>query len=101
MSHHVSSGQVRIVFFSQHGGSNSQLLPLGPLFSTMSAQGLLREYQGHIVPQSYNAGFVALSYVVSLVGAGSTLELINRRTGLRGLFNQYASPSTLSSLEPH
>ncbi|KAJ4200351.1 hypothetical protein NW767_007414 [Fusarium falciforme] len=53
----------------------------------MSAQDLLREYQGHIVPQSYNAGFVALSYVVSLVGAGSTLELINRRTGLRGLFN--------------
>ncbi|KAM5357827.1 hypothetical protein ACJZ2D_015870 [Fusarium nematophilum] len=53
----------------------------------MSAQDLLREYQGHIVPQSYNAGFVALSYVVSLVGAGSTLELINRRTGFRGLFN--------------
>ncbi|KAF4982542.1 hypothetical protein FZEAL_1852 [Fusarium zealandicum] len=54
---------------------------------TMSSQDLLREYQGHIVPQSYNAGFVALSYVVSLVGAGSTLELINRRTGFRGLFN--------------
>ncbi|RKK18699.1 hypothetical protein BFJ66_g16443 [Fusarium oxysporum f. sp. cepae] len=53
----------------------------------MTAQDLLREYQGHIVPQSYNAGFVALSFVVSLVGAGSTLELINRRTGLRGLFN--------------
>ncbi|KAF4465285.1 Signaling ykoW [Fusarium albosuccineum] len=53
----------------------------------MSTQDLLREYQGHIVPQSYNAGFVALSYVVSLVGAASTLELINRRTGLRGLFN--------------
>ncbi|EXM13691.1 hypothetical protein FOTG_17870 [Fusarium oxysporum f. sp. vasinfectum 25433] len=53
----------------------------------MTAQDLLREYQGHIVPQSYNAGFVALSFVVSLVGAGSTLELINRRTGLRGLYN--------------
>ncbi|RKK84930.1 hypothetical protein BFJ71_g14327 [Fusarium oxysporum] len=53
----------------------------------MTAQNLLREYQGHIVPQSYNAGFVALSFVVSLVGAGSTLELINRRTGLRGLYN--------------
>ncbi|KAJ4128307.1 hypothetical protein NW754_002299 [Fusarium falciforme] len=47
------------------------------------------EYQNHIVPQSYNAGFVALSYVVSMVGAGSSLELINRRTGFRGLFNQY------------
>ncbi|KAF5636561.1 signaling ykoW [Fusarium sp. NRRL 52700] len=53
----------------------------------MSTEELLQRYQGHIVPQSYNAGFVALSYVVSLVGAGSTLELINRRTGLRGLFN--------------
>ncbi|KAF4988378.1 hypothetical protein FGRMN_9797 [Fusarium graminum] len=53
----------------------------------MSTEELLHRYQGHIVPQSYNAGFVALSYVVSLVGAASTLELINRRTGLRGLFN--------------
>jgi NO-binding membrane sensor protein with MHYT domain len=64
----------------------------------MTAQNLLREYQGHIVPQSYNVGFVALSFVVSLVGAGSTLELINRRTGLRGLYNQYASPSAVSNL---
>ncbi|KAI6776948.1 hypothetical protein HG530_000893 [Fusarium avenaceum] len=53
----------------------------------MSTEELLQRYQGHIVPQSYNAGFVALSYVVSLVGAASTLELINRRTGLRGIFN--------------
>ncbi|RGP66429.1 signaling ykow [Fusarium longipes] len=53
----------------------------------MSIEALLHDYQGHIVPQSYNAGFVALSYVVSLVGAGSTLELINRRTGFKGLFN--------------
>ncbi|KAK7403588.1 hypothetical protein QQX98_010640 [Neonectria punicea] len=53
----------------------------------MSSQDLLREYRGHIVPQDYNAGFVALSYLVSLVGAASTLELINRRTGSRGLFN--------------
>jgi NO-binding membrane sensor protein with MHYT domain len=59
----------------------------------MSTEELLQRYQGHIVPQSYNAGFVALSYIVSLVGAGSTLELINRRTGLRGLFNQYVSAS--------
>nr|CEG03911.1 unnamed protein product [Fusarium acuminatum CS5907] len=53
----------------------------------MTAQKLLREYQGHIVPQSYNAGFIALSFVVSLVGAGSTLELMNKRTGSRGFFN--------------
>jgi hypothetical protein len=66
----------------------------------MTAQNLLREYQGHIVPQSYNAGFVALSFLVSLVGAGSTLELINKRTGLRGFFNQYASHSAVSGLTP-
>ncbi|SCO92506.1 uncharacterized protein FRV6_16634 [Fusarium oxysporum] len=36
---------------------------------------------------SYNAGFVILSYIVSLVGAGSSLELMSRRTGFRGLYN--------------
>jgi hypothetical protein len=66
----------------------------------MTAQNLLREYQGHIVPQSYNTGFVTLSFVVSLVGAGSTLELINKRTGPRGFFNQYASHSAVSNLTP-
>lgn len=49
------------------------------------------QYLGHVVPQSYNAGFIALSYLVSLVGAASTLELINRRTGSRGFFNQYVN----------
>ncbi|KAG7407140.1 Signaling protein YkoW [Fusarium oxysporum f. sp. rapae] len=53
----------------------------------MTSYNLLREYQNHIVPQSYNAGFVILSYIVSLVGAGSSLELMSRRTGFRGLFN--------------
>ena len=54
----------------------------------VSDDDLLREYGGQIVPQNYNAGFVALSFFISLVGAGSTLELINRRTGLNGIFNQ-------------
>ncbi|KAJ3548764.1 hypothetical protein NM208_g844 [Fusarium decemcellulare] len=53
----------------------------------MSSEDLFDQYLGHVVPQSYNAGFIALSYLVSLVGAASTLELINRRTGSRGLFN--------------
>lgn len=55
----------------------------------MTSYDLLGEDQNHIVPQSYNAGFVLLSYIVSLVGAGSSIELISRRTGFRGLFNQY------------
>ncbi|VUC25488.1 unnamed protein product [Clonostachys rosea] len=53
----------------------------------MSPEELLGKYEGHIVPQRFNAGFVVLSYIVSLIGAGSTLELINRRTGSKGLFN--------------
>ncbi|KAH6873892.1 hypothetical protein B0T10DRAFT_588379 [Thelonectria olida] len=54
----------------------------------MSPEGLFRQYQGQPVPRSFNAGFVALSFVVSLIGAASTLELISRRTGSKGLFNQ-------------
>ncbi|CAK7216033.1 hypothetical protein SBRCBS47491_002693 [Sporothrix bragantina] len=52
-----------------------------------SPEQLLQEWQGKIVPQSFNGGFVTLSYVVSLIGAWSTLELINRRTAIKGIFN--------------
>ncbi|KAI0518558.1 hypothetical protein F5B22DRAFT_70670 [Xylaria bambusicola] len=48
---------------------------------------LLQRYEGHIVPRSFNAGFVGLSYVVSFIGAVSTLELINRRTSRNGVLN--------------
>lgn len=48
---------------------------------------LLDEYQHKIVPYSFHAGFVCLSYAVSLVGAGSTLELMRRRTSHRGYHN--------------
>lgn len=54
----------------------------------MTPDEALQLYEGRFVPQRFNAGFVALSYLVSLVGAGSTLELINRRTGSKGLFNK-------------
>ncbi|CAG9981343.1 unnamed protein product [Clonostachys byssicola] len=53
----------------------------------MSPDELLHKYEGQMVHQQFNAGFVVLSYIVSLIGAGSTLELINRRTGFKGLFN--------------
>ncbi|KAI6783394.1 Signaling protein-like protein [Emericellopsis cladophorae] len=53
----------------------------------MSNHEHLAQYQGQIVPQSYHVGFVVLSCLVSFVGAASTLELINRRTGFRGWFN--------------
>ncbi|KAH8661023.1 hypothetical protein BGZ61DRAFT_564452 [Ilyonectria robusta] len=53
-----------------------------------TVQDLLKQYSGQIVPFSFHAGFVSLSYVVSLIGAGSTLELISRRTSHKGIHNQ-------------
>ncbi|KAI8624602.1 hypothetical protein F5Y19DRAFT_310077 [Xylariaceae sp. FL1651] len=52
-----------------------------------TAADLLRQYQGQIVPRSFNPGFVVLSFLVSFIGAASTLELINRRTSRNGLLN--------------
>lgn len=43
--------------------------------------------EDQLVPFSFNAGFVSLSYIVSLIGAASTLELIRRRTSYKGLHN--------------
>ncbi|RGP69265.1 signaling ykow [Fusarium longipes] len=53
----------------------------------MPIDGLLELYRGHVVPKEYNAGYVALSYVISFVGAASTLELINRRSWFNGISN--------------
>lgn len=53
-----------------------------------TAQEVFDQWNGQVVPRSFNAGFVALSYVVSFIGAASTLELINRRTAPKGIFNQ-------------
>ncbi|KAJ2897959.1 uncharacterized protein MKZ38_004288 [Zalerion maritima] len=44
-------------------------------------------YLGQVVPFSFSAGIIVMSYLVSLVGAGSTLELINRRTSNKGKYN--------------
>ncbi|POS69361.1 hypothetical protein DHEL01_v212245 [Diaporthe helianthi] len=51
------------------------------------AEQLFEKWGEKIVPRSFNAGFVTLSYVVSLIGAASTLELINRRTAPKGKIN--------------
>ncbi|KAB5583340.1 hypothetical protein GE09DRAFT_1247614 [Coniochaeta sp. 2T2.1] len=55
--------------------------------STSGDHPLFEQWDGHVVPRSFNPGFVTLSYVVSLIGALSTLELINRRTSPRGKLN--------------
>lgn len=55
------------------------------------------QWEGKIVPRSFSAGYVVLSYVVSYIGALTTLELIHRRTALRGIYNWYAGlPQALS-----
>jgi len=40
-------------------------------------------------PRRLDAGYVALSYFVSLIGSLSTLELLQLRTSGRGLYNWY------------
>ncbi|PHH89777.1 hypothetical protein CDD83_5288 [Cordyceps sp. RAO-2017] len=52
-----------------------------------STQELLQEFSGELVPFSFHAGFVCLSYIISLIGTGSTLELMRRRTSHKGLHN--------------
>ncbi|KAJ6437096.1 MHYT domain signaling protein [Purpureocillium lavendulum] len=51
------------------------------------SQDLLQQYSGKLVPYTFNGGFVLLSYVISLIGTSSTLELMRRRTSHRGLYN--------------
>ncbi|KAK4225311.1 hypothetical protein QBC38DRAFT_268225 [Podospora fimiseda] len=46
-----------------------------------------QQYVGRIVPIRFNHGIIVLSYFISLVGAMSTLELINRRTSRKGYSN--------------
>ncbi|KAJ4417911.1 hypothetical protein N0V85_001652 [Neurospora sp. IMI 360204] len=47
----------------------------------------LAKYLGQIVPFHLSPGTIVLSYIISLCGAISTLELMNRRTSHRGLYN--------------
>lgn len=39
--------------------------------------------------QEYNGGIIFVSYLVSVLGAQTTLELLTRRTHIRGLYNWY------------
>ncbi|KAF4919248.1 Signaling protein YkoW [Colletotrichum viniferum] len=52
-----------------------------------TTEDLFAKYHGHIVPRAFNGGFITLSFAVSLIGAASTLELLNRRTSPKGKFN--------------
>lgn len=53
----------------------------------------LEEYLGQVLPVTFDPTLLVLSYLISLVGAASTLELIHRRTSRRGYYNkQVCSP---------
>ncbi|TDZ28368.1 Signaling protein YkoW [Colletotrichum spinosum] len=54
---------------------------------SITNEDLFAKYHGHIVPRAFNGGFITLSFAVSLIGAASTLELLNRRTSPKGKFN--------------
>ncbi|KAK0624158.1 hypothetical protein B0T14DRAFT_193626 [Immersiella caudata] len=47
----------------------------------------LSRYVGQVVPFRFDPAIIVVSYLVSLVGAASTLELVNRRTSRKGLYN--------------
>lgn len=46
------------------------------------------------VPVSYLPGYVFLSYVISVMGCATTLELLHRRTAMAGLYNWYVHSIT-------
>lgn len=60
---------------------------------TMSDNSALLAMEGQIVSRCFSPGLVVLSYVVSWIGAWTTLELINKRTAGRGLYNWYGQLS--------
>ena len=53
---------------------------------------------GSVTPYSYNAGFIVLSYCISVVGCWTALELLHRRTSRGGVQN-WCAQSVRSSNE--
>lgn len=39
--------------------------------------------------QEYNGGIITVSYIISVIGAQTTLELLTRRTHIHGFYNWY------------
>ena len=44
----------------------------------------------NLIPQSFDTGFILLSYLVSFAGCATCLELLHRRTACVGYYNWYA-----------
>ena len=47
----------------------------------------LWKLDGHTIPLHFHPGFVVLSFLISYIGACTTLELMHRRTSRRGFYN--------------
>lgn len=45
------------------------------------------EYAAEAAQQNYDGGIIFVSYLISVIGAQTTLELLNRRTHITGLYN--------------
>ena len=51
-----------------------------------------------LISHSYDPGFIVLSYLVSLAGCWTSIELLNKRTGSRGYYNWYVNTATYLQL---
>lgn len=47
------------------------------------------EYVAVAAHKHYNGGIMFVSYLVAVAGAQTTLELLNRRTHITGVYNWY------------
>ena len=54
--------------------------------------------EGQIINNSYNPGLIVLAYMISYVGAWTTLELLHKRTSWRGKYNWYLHTLVTESL---
>jgi NO-binding membrane sensor protein with MHYT domain len=46
--------------------------------------------------QNYNGGIIFVSYLISVIGAMTALELLQRRTHIRGEYNWYIQSFLMS-----
>ncbi|KAK4195703.1 hypothetical protein QBC40DRAFT_288625 [Triangularia verruculosa] len=74
--------QADVDIISRHAAAMSSAM-----MESAAYDSALARYIGQPVPYQFDPALLTLSYAVSLVGAASTLELINRRTSRKGYYN--------------
>ena len=53
---------------------------------------------GELVNVSYNPTFIVFSYIISIVGCWTALELLQRRTSIHGFYNWLVFLPTLTDV---